>query len=98
MKPHGLFGPVLLILTAACSAPAEVPAQDPTVVGSATATIAGADLTEPLPTEDVQPTAEALPGPPLPTPTVRPEMEATDPTTVVLASGQPTLLEFFAFW
>jgi hypothetical protein len=32
------------------------------------------------------------------TPTARPGLEATDPETVDLASGKPTLLEFFAFW
>ena len=31
-------------------------------------------------------------------PTPREELEATDPSTVVLVSGQPTLVEFFAFW
>lgn len=30
--------------------------------------------------------------------TPRGELEATDPNTVVLASGKPVLLEFFAFW
>jgi hypothetical protein len=28
----------------------------------------------------------------------REELEATDPSSVVLASGQPQLVEFFAFW
>ena len=31
-------------------------------------------------------------------PTAREGLEATDPSTVVLASGKPTLVEFFAFW
>lgn len=31
-------------------------------------------------------------------PTPREELEATDPSTVVLTSGKPTLVEFFAFW
>lgn len=26
------------------------------------------------------------------------EMQATDPSTVVLAAGKPQLVEFFAFW
>lgn len=40
------------------------------------------------------------PSPPEPsaTPTARPGLEATDPETVNLTSGKPTLLEFFAFW
>lgn len=28
----------------------------------------------------------------------RDELEATDPSSVVLASGQPQIVEFFAFW
>jgi hypothetical protein len=32
------------------------------------------------------------------TPTARAGLEATDPTGVNLASGKPTLVEFFAFW
>lgn len=46
----------------------------------------------PLPTEEVvaPPTSEP--------PVVKTGLEATDPTTVVLASGKPTLVEFFAFW
>ncbi|UCF62089.1 MAG: hypothetical protein JSV37_05195 [Anaerolineaceae bacterium] len=31
-------------------------------------------------------------------PTPRQGLEATDPSTVLLASGKPTLVEFFAFW
>ena len=33
-----------------------------------------------------------------PTPTLRSGQEATDPTTVNLASGKPALVKFFAFW
>jgi hypothetical protein len=31
-------------------------------------------------------------------PTPREGLEATDPSTVVLATGKPTFIEFFAFW
>ena len=31
-------------------------------------------------------------------PTPREGLEATDPSTVVLGSGKPTFVEFFAFW
>ena len=34
----------------------------------------------------------------LPSPTARRGLEATDPTTVRLDAGRPTLVEFFAFW
>ncbi|HLB65054.1 MAG TPA: hypothetical protein VJJ46_09440 [Anaerolineales bacterium] len=32
------------------------------------------------------------------TPTARRGLEATDPSTVSLGGGSPTLVEFFAFW
>ena len=45
---------------------------------------------------------EAYPEPEEPTeataPVVRTELEATDPSTVSLASGEIQLVEFFAFW
>jgi hypothetical protein len=45
---------------------------------------------------------EAYPEPEEPTaalaPIVRTELEATDPSTVSLASGELQLVEFFAFW
>lgn len=47
------------------------------------------------------PEAAATSGDPSPagaTPTARAGLEATDPTGVSLASGQPLLVEFFAFW
>ena len=54
------------------------------------------------------PTAQALPPVAMntpapsdglaPTPTLRTGQEATDPATVNLASGKPTLVKFFAFW
>jgi hypothetical protein len=43
------------------------------------------------PTIQFEPTQPAAP-------TIRTELAATDPATVNLASGQPTLVEFFAFW
>jgi hypothetical protein len=47
----------------------------------------------PLPTVDDPTSAE-----PQPTPTLRVGLQATDPQTVVLASGKPQLVEFFAYW
>ena len=44
-----------------------------------------------VPTTQVEQTQPAAP-------TIRTELAATDPATVNLASGQPTLVEFFAFW
>jgi hypothetical protein len=48
-----------------------------------------------------EPTLTALPpfsSPEEPTPTIRRGLHATDPGSVVLASGRPQLVEFFAFW
>ena len=45
----------------------------------------------PAPTIQVAPTQPAAPA-------IRTELAATDPATVNLASGNPTLVEFFAFW
>jgi len=59
-----------------------VPTEAPAVSPSALATVAEI----PAPTEA-----------PTPRP-VKTALEATDPATVVLASGRPTLVEFFAFW
>jgi hypothetical protein len=50
----------------------------------------------PVPTIDLDPYPspdEAVPPPP-----VKTTLEATDPSTVILASGKPQLIEFFAFW
>ena len=43
------------------------------------------------PTLEIAPTQPAAP-------TIRTELAATNPATVNLASGKPTLVEFFAFW
>ncbi len=51
---------------------------------------------------DKAPQDSSIPTQAMPTSEVRPsprsELEATDPTTVNLAAGIPTLVEFFAFW
>jgi hypothetical protein len=51
----------------------------------------------PIPTQPTtsQPVA---PTPTLAPPAVKTGLEATDPNAVNLASGNPTLVEFFAFW
>lgn len=47
--------------------------------------------------EEIAPTEGPSPGAAA-TPTLRVGLQATDPGTVQLASGGPTLVEFFAFW
>ncbi len=93
MKNSSLKGPVGLflvlgILLAACSSGAGTPVPTNTPVE--------VDL---MPTdapvgEEPAPTSEAASVPPTP----RPELEATDPATVVLSTGQPQIVEFFAYW
>jgi hypothetical protein len=79
---------VIAIFLAACNSQAQEPTVVPQVPSQA-------------PVEQTQPTLDA--GPLVPTqpelpPTPRPDMAATNPSTVVLAAGEPTLVEFFAFW
>jgi hypothetical protein len=50
-----------------------------------------------VPTSDSATTPETEASPDV-VPTPRQGLEATDPSTVVLASGKPTFVEFFAFW
>ena len=91
----GAIGLVAVLLTSSC-APAPVapsvdtapPASNPTEVSA------------PQPTAAVEPTvaAPAQATEVLPVPTSRgPSLEATDPATVSLASGQLQLVEFFRF-
>jgi hypothetical protein len=91
-RPH-VIGLVALagLIIAGCQGAAPVSptlaaALPPTAVPSAPATPAPAAATDSVAT-----TA------PTPRP-VRTELEATDPTTVNLAVGRPTFVEFFAFW
>lgn len=87
----GLIGAALLAACAtgtpatsdtAVPVTAVLPTEAPAVSPSASAVIA----------ETSAPTEAPTPRP------VKTALEATDPTTVVLASGRPTLVEFFAFW
>lgn len=66
----------------------------------ATATPTYTPEPQPVESESDQPQAEdpASDAPPEPTPFDLNELHATDPTSVNLSSGKPTLVEFFAFW
>ena len=97
-----------LIATACQSAPQQelldAPAPSPVAspVGPADpeqpAAASGAGTAEsPQLAPSAAPTIQVAPSQPAP-PTVRTELAATDPATVNLASGKPTLVEFFAFW
>ncbi|MGH2625724.1 MAG: hypothetical protein ACRDHY_03630 [Anaerolineales bacterium] len=83
---------VTAMFAASCASPAtQAVGPAPTVVDTPLSEATLPPSQEPSPEVVLPPTVG-------PTPTVRPGMEATDPTTVVLASGDPTLVEFFAFW
>jgi hypothetical protein len=71
---------------AAPATPTQVALLPPTVVPTAPAT------PPPAAANDSASTATPTPRP------VRTALEATDPTTVSLAVGRPTFVEFFAFW
>lgn len=95
--PSVLFA-VGLVLLSACAGPI------PTMPSNGVPDAGEQQVASPTPTptrvtEDMQDNGEPQ-APPAPsaTPTVRPGLEATDPASVDLASGKPTLLEFFAFW
>lgn len=95
MLPRSSALLLLIALLSACAPSAASPpgpvAAPPTLPPSPTA---------PVPTAPEEPTSTPPPAAaPVATPTYRGNaLQATDPTTVNLASGMPTLLEFFAFW
>jgi hypothetical protein len=96
-----LAGALLLGACAGAGVVGEPPTATVTPASStATPTPLPASQTEAEGTDqaDVDPTPTATPSPPPATPTARPNLEATDPTTVTLGAGRPTLIEFFAFW
>ena len=91
------FAPTLLLLAllaASCAPPATQPTPAPAT---------GLPSAIPSPTEESAPAVATQPPaatePPLPIATSRgPNLEATDPTTVSLASGGLQFVEFFEFW
>jgi len=84
------------ILLASCARAAATtesppPPAPPGVVGSSATSVTESPVLEAVPTEALAPT-------PLPVATSRgPDLEATDPGTVSLASGELQLVEFFRF-
>ena len=90
----GLLG---ILILSACAPP--IPAPPPTQ------TVASENVApENVPSEAASPTVAPIETvPPTEEVIVQPtsrgnELEATDPTTVNIASGEPQLIEFFAFW
>jgi len=69
---------------------------DPTAQPPPQSELGPADPGQPAPTS-ADPTAQTAPSQPT-AHTIRTELAATDPSTVDLTSGRPTLVEFFAFW
>ncbi len=94
------LGVVVVFLMAAC-APAASPTAAPPEPVTTDAPPAPSVVTESPPAVPTE-TPEDVPVEPTEAPMVivtpRTEMEATNPGSVNLASGTPTLVEFFAFW
>jgi hypothetical protein len=82
----------VLVLIACSPAPLDAPAAEPVIVPTQTASQGSTPTPEivsylPTPTIEVLPAATSR----------GPDLEATDPATVSLASGQLQLVEFFRF-
>ena len=79
-------------LLTACSGVPEQPAPTPTPTPTPSPTAEPAALPP-------EPTADSGDFDPLgPIPPGDPQLKASDPNAASLANGQPTLVEFFAFW
>jgi hypothetical protein len=88
----GLAPAIAFSLAMSACAPSVAPAGQPaTTVEMEEAVPEASPSVAPLPTEGVG----ALPDE---TATVRLDQYATDPASVNLAAGRPTLVKFFAFW
>ncbi len=102
MKRFILLGLLGVFLLSACTPkkatpppPPPVQLPEPSEPTSASAEAEMSEFAPVAPTEAISPTAEPI----LAIPTSRGnKLEATDPTTVNIASGEPQLIEFFAFW
>ena len=85
-----------MLLAAACQSAPQPTAQVAALAQSAVEATA-IPIATAAPASNSEPVApvEQEPAPPV---TVREGLAATDPATVNLANGTPTLVEFFAFW
>jgi len=99
-----VLGSVVLsgLLLAACNGASQQVDRDP---NSDTA-LQQQEVGEGEPEDNIEVSEEEIAPTPIPPesatadvkPTPRPELSATDPSTVILASGEPQVVEFFAFW
>jgi hypothetical protein len=84
------------VLLAACQSTTAVPTTEQ-VLAKPPSPVETAIQTSTV-TSEPQITATDMPSVEEVLPTAREGLTATDPTTVSLVSGKPTLVEFFAFW
>ena len=89
-----LISPILL---SACQGGPSATEPGPSVVEKPTQESISQIESPEVPSPDSATTPETEAAPDV-VPTPREGLEATDPSMVVLASGNPTLIEFFAFW
>ncbi len=104
------LGLVAIFMLAACVPEAAPPSADPERAATEPSALAPTDEVQPTQAEADAPTAAPIAATEAPAeaeataevmaqPTSRGnQLVATDPTTVNLNSGQPQLIEFFAFW
>lgn len=83
---------MLAVLSVGCGAPAPAAALASPSVPAPMASL--------MPSPTVEPRLTATSSPPLDLsePPVKAQLHASEPASVQLANGQPTLVEFFAFW
>ena len=87
---------LLAVISTACAPTAPPARSDVALAPSSTPFVPEQPTLEPA--RQGQASTEALPATPFPVATSRgPNLEATDPTTVSLASGQIQFIEFFRF-
>ncbi len=106
LKTYSIFTAFLLlaVLLVACSQGNASQKPEISLIGKTELPTTGVPTsTEAAPTEEVEESQNVIENTPLPQveeprPTPRTGLAATDPISVNLASGKPTLVEFFAFW
>lgn len=95
----GIAGAIMLLAAACQSAPQPTTQVAAPAQSAAEATALPIETAAPAPDSEPVAPVEQEPAPTIEAPfKVRGNLAATDPATVNLANGTPTLVEFFAFW
>ena len=99
---HKQFALVVLVLALVLSGCSAISGDEAPAAGAGEEVAQATEAPEPTATAVEEPTATPEPEPTAvaigPPPAFREELQATDPTTVVLGTGTPQVVELFAFW